>query len=68
MRFYTKNMGIMLEFFFSILNSRVGEGESGDKVPSDPSGHALVLTQYYNNIYLTPERPGIEILIKKHFW
>ena len=43
MRFHNKNMGIMPKVFF-YLNSRVGEGKSGDKVPSDPSGHALVLT------------------------
>ena len=47
MRFYSKNMGIMLIIvfikFFFYLNSRVGGG-SGAKVPSIPSGLAPVLT------------------------
>ena len=52
MPFYFKNMGIMPEVFF-YFNSRVGGGgESGGKVSSVPSGHAPVLTSYYNNIYL----------------
>ena len=50
MPFYFKHMGIMPEFFF-YFNSRVGGGESGGKVSSVPSGHAPVLTSYYNNIY-----------------
>ena len=37
-------MGIMPEFFSSVYILGWREGNSGDKVPSDPPGHALVLT------------------------
>ena len=40
---YTKNMGVMLQFFF-YLNSRVGGGEEWCQGSLGPSGHALVLT------------------------
>ena len=49
-------MGIMPGCFFH-LDSRVGEWKSGNKVPSDPTEHALVLTYYYNNIYLKSSIP-----------
>ena len=38
-------MGIITEFFSSIYILGWREGKSGDKVPSDPPGHALKITK-----------------------